>query len=688
MARGLHGGKGKLCRSGVIWAAHNQKPEDMQHSIHPSAASGTWQAVKQRSAGMALGLIFLLAIGSHTASGQVTGTPPFTDPTPANYVAPGLFRAGPAEPPHGYPGWYQDKTGVALELGIPLSQGEIDGAWVLTEGVSFPERFPDFWSIEHFYYRADAGFDIPLPAAVQAIARKPVTRARLVLAHESSWANEVPINGDQIVFTRIRVRIDDLPYSGTYVIYTPYDVQIYPDAVAGTRLFVTQDVGIAPPPATPEAFNLSLNTKFGPYLIPAELRDGVMVEKRPVSFEGRRYLANPGELNPVLGSPINQNYFRIVCYDYARDAAGLPILDPVTGQPQVVTLLDQSTDLFSMVGRLKTTPTPDFVKVNRATYFNSPTDKRVDLFATAEPTLPIREPGEPPTTVVVPELTFYPAPPQTNTTVNPDGTITTQVVVPAGVAGQPMTRNGSSFYAQSPQMANGVFPPMVMMTDGIGTIFRARVTDSIYVSRINYAPSSQTLSVQAISSDTVNPPVLLLTGVDTVGPAIFENGVLNLTGIAAVPGEVGILSSYGGYNTAQVAVGIPVPLVTTAPNGGPANLPPNNPANITLNVPRNQTITVDLLAGNSDPNDTDTARDLTAAVITNVNRNNYGRDFTVSINGITVPASGGRFPVPYSVASPLTFSASAARSYVFTFGLVDKAGARSATTATLTINVQ
>lgn len=660
----------------------------MQRLINPPAACSRWQAFNPCSASIALTLLLLLTAGRHPASGQVTGTPPFADPTPAGYAAPGLFRAGPPEGPHGYPGWYQDKTGVALELGIPLSQGEIDGGWVLTEGVAFPERFPDFWSIEHFWYRADAGFDIPLPPAVQAIARKPVTRARLVLAHEASWANEVPINGDQIVFTRIRVRIDDLPYSGTYVIYTPYDVQIYPDAVAGTRLFVSQDVGIAPPPASPESFNLSLETKFGPYLIPAELRDGVMVEKRPVTFEGRRYLANPGELNPVLGSPVDQNYFRIVCYDYVRDAAGLPVLDAVTGQPTVTNLLDMRTDLFSMVGRLKTTPTPDYVKVNRATYFNSPTDKRVDLFATAEPTLPIREPGEPPTTVEVPEFTFYPAPPQTNTTVNPDGSTTVQVVVPQGVTGQAMTRNGSSFYAQSPQIPAGNFPPMVMMTDRIGTIYRARVTDSVYVSRINYSPASQTLSVQAISSDTVNPPVLTLTGVDAATPVFFQNGAVNLTGLAAVPSEVGILSSYGGYNTAQVAVGIPVAVVTTPNPSGPQNLPPNNPANITLTVARNQPVTVDLLAGNSDPNDTADVRDLNAAVITNVNRNNYGRDFTVSINGITVPPSVNRFPVPYPVGSPMTFSASVARSYVFTFGLVDKAGARSTSTATLTINVQ
>jgi hypothetical protein len=528
---------------------------------------------------------------------------------------------------------------------------------------------------------------------VQAIARKPVTRARLVLAHEASWANEVPINGDQIVFTRIRVRIDDLPYSGTYVIYTPYDVQIYPDAVAGTRLFVTQDVGIAPPPASPESFNLSLHTKFGPYLIPAELRDGVMVEKRPVTFEGRSYLANPGELNPVLGSPLGQNYFRIVCYDYERDANGVPVTDPLTGQPIVRTLLDQSTDLFSMVGRLKTTPTPALVKANRASYFNSPDDKRVDLFATAEPTLPVREPGprgpnDPPIAPVIPELTFYPVPPQTNTTVNPDGTTTVEVVIPDQAIGQPMTRNGSSYYAQSPQMPAGNFPPMVMMTDRTGTIYRARVTDSVYISRINYSPGSQTLSVQAISSDTVNPPVLTLSGIVSDQSPIFQNGVVNLTGVAAVPSEVGVFSSSGGYNTAQVPVGIPVPVITTPVPNAPQNLPPNNPGNINRTVALNESVTVDLLGNNSDPNDTAEVRDLAAAVITEVDRNNYGRDFSVSVNGITVQPSNSRFPANYSLSNPLTFTASKAGTFTFTFGLVDKGGLRSATTAVLTIRVQ
>lgn len=523
--------------------------------------------------------------------------------------------------------------------------------------------------------------DIPLPAAVAAVAGNSTTRARLVLGHEAGFANLVVEPGAQTVFTRIRVDIRDLPYSGTYRITTPYKILVVSNAVAATRLFLTEDVGLTPPPASEANFNLSLHSKYGPYLLPSNTRGGA--ELPPVTFEGRSYIADAARIGKITGSPLGPqtNVFRIECWDYVRNN-GIPVLDPA-GNPIVTKLLDTEVDDFTLTGRIKTDTIPDYVKIDRASYFNSPTDKRVDVFVTSPASLTNRLPAQPFSTLVARPITLYPAPPQTNTLI----TGTTVLAPPAGVPGIVMARNGSSLFAQSPQIKTGIFPQEVTVMDGIGAIYRARVTDSLYISTINYSPASQTLSVESISSDTVTPPVLSLSGVETTAPTIFQNGVLNLTGLAAVPNEVGIVSSYGAYNTVQVAVGIPVPAPT--PTTPPVqNLPPNNPANITRTVTVNQPITVDLLTGNTDPNDTALAKDLAAAVITNVNRSNYGRDFTVSINGITVPPFAGRFPVPYLVGNPMTFSATVARSYVFTFGLVDKAGARSTSTATLTINVQ
>lgn len=619
-----------------------------------------------------------------TPAAQAQGTPTFTNPVPSTYVPPGLHRAGPVNPAHGFPDWYQDKTGLVLELGIPRSQAEMDGLWVLTEGTFFPESFPTNFSVEHFWYRARSEFDIPLPADVAAIAGKPTTRARLVLAHEAAFGNEQAIMGEGVSFTRVRIDIRNLPYSGTYVITTPYDVQIFPDAVAGTRLFVTQDVGIAPPPATPETFNIALATKVGPYLLPSLTRGGT--ELPPVTFEGRTYLADPNRIGKMTGSPLGPtfNVFRIECYDFVR-SNGIPVLG-ANGLPIVTNLLTMESDDFEVTGRVKTDAIPDFVKIDRASYFNSPTDKRVDTFVTAPPTLPQRLPAAPPSVLQVPALTFYPAPPQTNTLA--DGSFT--VTVPNGVNPIAMSRNGSQFFAQSPQFPNGVFPTQITVVDGIGAIYRARVTDSIYVSRANYSPTSRTLTVQAISSDTVNPPQLTLTGMTLgiPGAGTFASGTVNLTGISAPPAEVGVLSANGGYNTMQVTVGVPVPVTDVTTTNLAQNLPPNNPANINLTVAENQAVTVSLLAGNSDPNDTVEASDLAAAVITAVNQNNYGRDFNVTVAGITVPPSASRFPANFLLSSPLTFTAPKKGDYRFTFGLVDKSGLRSAGTAVLTITVQ
>ncbi|NDE99431.1 MAG: hypothetical protein EB034_14320, partial [Verrucomicrobia bacterium] len=396
--------------------------------------------------------------------------------------------------------------------------------------------------------------DIPLPAAVAAVAGNPTTRARLVLGHEAGFANLVVEPGAQTVFTRIRVDIRDLPYSGTYRITTPYKILVVSNAVAATRLFLTEDVGLTPPPASEANFNLSLHSKYGPYLLPSNTRGGA--ELPPVTFEGRSYIADAARIGKITGSPLGPqtNVFRIECWDYVRNN-GIPVLDPA-GNPIVTKLLDTEVDDFTLTGRIKTDTIPDYVKIDRASYFNSPTDKRVDVFVTSPASLTNRLPAQPFSTLVARPITLYPAPPQTNTLI----TGTTVLAPPAGVPGIVMARNGSSLFAQSPQIKTGIFPQEVTVMDGIGAIYRARVTDSLYISTINYSPASQTLSVESISSDTVTPPVLSLSGVETTAPTIFQNGVLNLTGLAAVPNEVGIVSSYG-------AEGLPAGLTLNATTG-------------------------------------------------------------------------------------------------------------------------
>ena len=68
-----------------------------------------------------------------------------------------LERAGPvsiAPSVGGFPAWYQDTTGLALEFCAPQNASELSGGWclLLPDNVAVaPEAFPESFFIEHFY---------------------------------------------------------------------------------------------------------------------------------------------------------------------------------------------------------------------------------------------------------------------------------------------------------------------------------------------------------------------------------------------------------------------------------------------------------------------------------------------------------------------------------------------------------
>ena len=156
--------------------------------------------------------------------------------------------------------------------------------------VSFPDNFPD----ESFYMLAEA----TMPTGGTATPG----RARLVLALEAAFATEAVVNGQQMVFGRVRVRIDGAIPGASYVFTHPYGQTDPLPADDRGRVFVTQDVG-----TLPLAFDVALTSEVAPFL-------------RWTSGDDRR----PGELDPppgyigdgstahtITGSPLNSNFFRI-----------------------------------------------------------------------------------------------------------------------------------------------------------------------------------------------------------------------------------------------------------------------------------------------------------------------------------------------------------------------------------------
>jgi len=286
-----------------------------------------------------------------------------------------LERVGPTVPANGFPAWYQDTTGLTLEFCQPLSQAELDGGWclLLAADTTFPEVFPTQFADEHFYFAADS--QLPIPGST----------ALLVIGLEAAFAVGPPIPGDQIVFARVRIRFD-APATGTYTIYHPYGSNTL-EGVAGQRVFFTEDIGIT----CQGQFDCALNGRIGPFLLPSNTPGGAELPAVSGPVPGKLYIADPARDGPVTGSRvldaagIPQNYFRIV------GPGGL----------------DVSTSNFTLQGRIFTGSMAGKVTVDRASYAKSTAGNKLDVFASAFPATQTRVPGLPTPPAIAPVLAFY-----------------------------------------------------------------------------------------------------------------------------------------------------------------------------------------------------------------------------------------------------------------------------------------
>jgi hypothetical protein len=522
---------------------------------------------------------------------------------PAAHAA--LARVGPvsnAPSIGGFPAWYQDTTGLALEFCDPKNASEVEGGWCLLlppDVPVTPEVFPTSFFDEHFWFAAGAGMDTPGGG-----------RALLVLAVEAAFATAVQ-PGDQVAFSRIRVVLNPVPVTGQYRIIHPYGEEII-DAVAGERIFITDDIGITCAPGT---FDCALQSRLGPYLLPSATPGGAEMppltalnptpDTDPAHFggvfgptpypgTGKAYIADPARIGPVTGSPLGQNLFRIEGPAGSNlDGAGNNFI--------------QTTD-FSLMGRVFQGAIPSQVTVDRASYSRPLAGTlKVDVFASAFPAMQARLPAGPAPAVITPQLQFYDAACGVD--------LAGGLIAPAGTAHQmaspglmvpPQPAPPSIYWGQSQP---ALIPPAVCVEHQnsvnannqiVPVFFQANVTDQVFITAANYDPTnSGSLSVSASSSDEVAPPTL------TAGElGDLTGGQFVLAPLAAPPARVRVFSSYGGSNEFQVTTGvgaagggnIPVAANDTATvlEDGPATSI-NILANDTLNggaIPAGATITI------------------------------------------------------------------------------------------------
>ncbi|MBM4208848.1 MAG: hypothetical protein FJ190_12980 [Gammaproteobacteria bacterium] len=247
-----------------------------------------------------------------------------------------LANVGPNDPVSGFPTYYQDNGDgdvnaepLALDLclpnKIPADMSELtDGSCVLlpgdipdeTQPISFSDNFPG----EAFYYNAQAS--MPLTGGVGT-----PKDAILIMAVEAAFANEQPVQGDQMVFARLRYRFN-APLAGDYTIETPYKTDDPMHLNSGELAFITEDIGVN---CAQGDFSCALAGSIAPFLRTSTSEGGTPLPLHEA--HGNKYLAAPGIDTFVTGSPINHNFFRIL---YQPDSSTAPTVIGSTNQFQLM----------------------------------------------------------------------------------------------------------------------------------------------------------------------------------------------------------------------------------------------------------------------------------------------------------------------------------------------------------------
>jgi hypothetical protein len=509
-----------------------------------------------------------------------------------------LERVGPVDNSPavgGFPAWFQDKSGVALEFCAPSTPAELDGGWclLLPGDAVIPESFPSNFFDEHFYWAADNVL----------IDEANGFTAKLVLALESAFANGPAVAGDQMVFGRMRVQTSDLPIAGDYRVITPFSDTTYLDVQVGQRIFDTLDIGTS----CPTTFECALAAPIGPFLLPSATAGGAEVPPMPDlklaplgtdpffdqlvtagggatadAGTGKRYIADPARLGPVTGSPLpeftafntdgtatlrNHNTFRIEVRTSTptRDGAVFYTLDGETN--------------FSLMGRLMTGTLAGRVSGGRAVYTadGTGTVTALDVYTNATPTTVARLPAQPVQPAVQPILSMYDVPCAGAITVDPlTGATTVNPGPYSAPAATPHTMHvtGSDYWQQS--QPGGLPPSHVCIVDEsarnaqgqvIPAYYLRKVTDEVTINTAAFdGANNGTLGVTAVSSDPT--AVLTLGG---YGPATspgvavgkgagtgleLVGGSASVSGLQAPPSAVQVVSSKGGASQRNTAAAV------------------------------------------------------------------------------------------------------------------------------------
>lgn len=414
-----------------------------------------------------------------------------------NAVDPGAYV--PAN--GGFPAWYQDSHGRTLDLcltkavssRVPGAPGApsymctllpTPGVFDDTQPIVFPTNFPD----EAFWFTADA-------AIVDATRGIDLSYGTAI---EAAFAAEEPVDGDQVSFARVRIRVD-VPTAGTYVVTHPYGVEVFDVPAGGRRAInMTRDIGIA----GAGDFTGALKGDVGPFLRSVN---------GPYTEGSERFIGDPNLEERVTGSPFNTNYVRI------EGPGGI----------------DLRTELFAVSGKLSAVALPTPLMPQRTTYSrhteNGDLHAQQDIFVMAPP---------PPASVTLTSQT-----PNLNLTeANGTGAWYAQSVLDPA-AGSILTLTAD----------NSVAIPTSNLTTA-----NVPLTDLVTITQAQYRLSTGELTLVASTSDETTPPVLTAhTGNGALIGNLSGTGAVKTlsTSLSPIPpAKVQVTSTNGGSDTEDVVL--------------------------------------------------------------------------------------------------------------------------------------
>jgi Bacterial Ig domain len=442
-----------------------------------------------------------------------------------------LERTGPLDTANGFPRWYQDTSGLTFELCLPQTPAELAGGHCLLlpgDAPATPEVFPGQFFDEHFWWQSTA-----------ALTPASGGKALLVLGLEAAFSADVA-PGNQISFSRVRVRLIPAPVSGTYRFIHPYGEESIV-GTAGERIFFTDDVGIG----APGDFTGATKGRVGPFLLPSLTPGAAEIPPVPGPVPGKLYIADPARIGPVTGSPLppflgsdgqmhNHNVFRIEGPPGSNlGGAGVDFIE---------------TSDFTLMGRIYTGQMPSLVVADRASFARNGGDQKLDVFATAFRSAGSRLPAGVRPPGVAPVTSFYNAP--CGTTVDAAGNLI-DYTQPAGAFETLMKAYNNSRWGQTSFPSGTPLPDSVCLKDNSAVDVNGQhipgyhplpINDDVKVTDALFDPVNSTLTVKATSSDQVNAPTLTLADFNV--PLVA--GTVTVPGVTAPPAKVRVLSSGRG----------------------------------------------------------------------------------------------------------------------------------------------